>query len=157
MTRLKLALGVLVALVVALGIGYVWGASGKGALTSALDDMKQQVDVAEARGHLLDARVSLYNVNFGDASRQFEEASAPLSWASSTSRSTWRPGCWRRSSIRHRTRRLRRRSPRSSSPGRSDYFAIVARSSTVIFRSEAASAACEITSGLPSCRITARR
>ncbi len=78
MTRLKLALGVLVALVVALGIGYVWGASGKGALTSALDDMKQQVDVAEARGHLLDARVSLYNVNFGDASRQFEEASAPL-------------------------------------------------------------------------------
>ena len=78
MTRLKLALGVLVALVVALGIGYAWGASGKRALTSALDDMKQQLDVAEARGHLLDARVSLYNVNFGDASRQFEEANAPL-------------------------------------------------------------------------------
>ena len=78
MTRLKLALGVLVALVVALGIGYVWGASGKPALTSALDDTKQQLDLAEARGHLLDARVSLYNVNFGDASRQFEEANAPL-------------------------------------------------------------------------------
>ena len=78
MTRLKLALAVLVALVVALGIGYAWGASGKSALTGAVDDMKQQLDVAEARGHLLDARVSLYNVNFGDASRQFEEASAPL-------------------------------------------------------------------------------
>ena len=48
------------------------------ALTSALDDTKQQLDLAEARGHLLDARVSLYNVNFGDASRQFEEAKAPL-------------------------------------------------------------------------------
>ena len=78
MTRLKLALAVLVALVVALGIGYGWGASGKPSLTSALDDTKQQLDLAEARGHLLDARVSLYNVNFGDASRQFEEANAPL-------------------------------------------------------------------------------
>jgi hypothetical protein len=78
MTRLKLALAVLVALVVALGLGYGWGASGKPSLTSALDDTKQQLDLAEARGHLLDARVSLYNVNFGDASRQFEEANAPL-------------------------------------------------------------------------------
>ena len=68
----------LVALVVALGLGYAWGASGSRPLTSALDDTKQQLDLAEARGHLLDARVSLYNVNFGDASRQFEEAKAPL-------------------------------------------------------------------------------
>ena len=37
-----------------------------------------RLDLAEARGHLLDARVSLYNVNFGDASRHFEEAKAPL-------------------------------------------------------------------------------
>ena len=78
MTRLKIALAVLVALVVALGLGYAWGASGKPSLTSALDDTKQQLDLAEARGRLLDARVSLYNVNFGDASRHFEEAKAPL-------------------------------------------------------------------------------
>ena len=78
MTRLKLALAVLVALVVALGLGYGWGASGKPSLTSALDDTKQQLDLAEARGHLLDARVSLYNVNFGDAARHFDDAKAPL-------------------------------------------------------------------------------
>ena len=36
------------------------------------------LDIAEARGQVLDGRVSLYNVNFGDASRHFEEAKAPL-------------------------------------------------------------------------------
>jgi len=78
MSRLKIALGVLVALLVTLGFGYAWGVSGKGSLANALDDTKQQLDIAEARGHLLDARVSLYNVNFGEASRQFEEAKEPL-------------------------------------------------------------------------------
>jgi hypothetical protein len=78
MSRLKLALAVLVALLVTLGLGYAWGASGKYSLTSALDETRQQLDLAEARGRLLDARVSLYNVNFGDASRQFEEAKVPL-------------------------------------------------------------------------------
>jgi hypothetical protein len=78
MTRLKLALAVLVALLVTLGLGYVWGSSGRLAMTGALDEAKQQLDLAEARGHLLDARVSLYNVNFGDASRHFEETKAPL-------------------------------------------------------------------------------
>jgi hypothetical protein len=78
MSRLKLAFAMLVALFVTLGLGFAWGSSGKGALTSALDETKQQLDLAEARGHLLDARVSLYNVNFGDASRQFEEAKGPL-------------------------------------------------------------------------------
>ena len=78
MSRLKIAFAVLVALFVTLGLGYAWGSSGKLSLTSALDETKQQLDIAEARGHLLDARVSLYNVNFGDASRQFEEAKAPL-------------------------------------------------------------------------------
>ena len=78
MTRGKLLLSALVALIVTLGIGYAWGASGRGALTSSLDEARQQLDLAEARGHLLDARVSLYNVNFGDASRHFEEAKPPL-------------------------------------------------------------------------------
>jgi hypothetical protein len=56
----------------------VWGASGKYSLSRSLDEARQQLDIAEARGHLLDARVSLYNVNFGDASRHLEEAKAPL-------------------------------------------------------------------------------
>ncbi len=78
MTRARLALAAVVALIITLGIGYAWGASGRLPLASALDDTRQQLDIAEARGHLLDARVSLYNVNFGDASRHFEAAKAPL-------------------------------------------------------------------------------
>jgi hypothetical protein len=78
MSRAKLALTVFIALIVTLGLGYAWGASGRISMSSALEDVRLQLDLAEARGHLLDARVSLYNVNFGDASRQFEEAQAPL-------------------------------------------------------------------------------
>ena len=74
----KLILAGLVALIVALGLGYAWGASGRLTIQAALDDTRQQLDLAEARGHLLDARVSLYNMNFGDASRRLEEAKVPL-------------------------------------------------------------------------------
>lgn len=74
----KLVLMAVVALVVCLGLGYAWGASGRRAMQRAHDDARQQLDVAEARGHLLDARVSLYNMNFGDASRRLEEAKVPL-------------------------------------------------------------------------------
>ena len=78
MSRIRLALIVFAAFIVTLGLGYAWGASGRFTLSAALDDSRQLLDLAEARGHLLDARVSLYNVNFGDASRHFEEAKAPL-------------------------------------------------------------------------------
>ena len=74
----RLALIALVAVLVVLGFGYVWGASGRGALQSALDDTRQLLDLSEARGHVLDARVSLYNMNFGDASRKLDEAKVPL-------------------------------------------------------------------------------
>ncbi len=68
----------IVVLIVCVGLGFAWGASGRGALQSALGDMRQRVDIVEARGELLDARVSLYNNNFGDASRHLEDAKAPL-------------------------------------------------------------------------------
>lgn len=66
------------ALIIAVGIGYAMGGSGRFTLQNALDDARARLDIAEARGDLLEARVSLYNVNFGDASRHFEEAKAPL-------------------------------------------------------------------------------
>jgi hypothetical protein len=78
MTRNKLALMSVVVLVVTLGLGYAWGVSGRAAAEQALGDARQQLDLAETRGRLLDARVSLYNNNFGDASRNFEEAKDPL-------------------------------------------------------------------------------
>jgi hypothetical protein len=67
-----------VLVIVLLGLGYAWGTSGRVALQTALDDARLQLDIAEARGLLLDARVSLYNMNFGDASRRFEDAKVPL-------------------------------------------------------------------------------
>jgi hypothetical protein len=78
MTWKKLLLTGLVALLVAFGLGYAWGASGRSAAESALVDTRRQIDLAEARGRLLEARVSLYNLNFGDASRSLEEAKTPL-------------------------------------------------------------------------------
>jgi len=74
--RLALAAGIVV--LVVLGLGYAWGSSGRSTMQSALDDARQRLDMAEARGLILDARVSLYNMNFGDASRRFEEAKDPL-------------------------------------------------------------------------------
>jgi hypothetical protein len=74
----KLILAGLVAIIVTLGLGYAWGAYGRSSIQGALDEAREQLDLAEARGHLLDARVSLYNMNFGDASLRLEEAKAPL-------------------------------------------------------------------------------
>jgi hypothetical protein len=68
-----------VVVLVLIGLGYAWGASGRRAMQTALDEARQQLDLAEVRGLLLDGRVSLYNMNFGDASRRFEDAKVPLS------------------------------------------------------------------------------
>src|SRR5260370_36325288 len=81
MRAFKLVLAVIVLLLVALGTGYWWGASGRGAAQQALNDVREQVDLADARSHILEARVSLYNVNFGDAQRQLDDAKAPLTRA----------------------------------------------------------------------------
>ena len=78
MARGKLIGSVIIAIVVALGFGYVWGSSGRFDAQHALDETRQQLDLAEARGQLLDARVSLYNLNFGEAVKHFEETKAPL-------------------------------------------------------------------------------
>src|SRR3954470_6798443 len=77
-SRGKLFLGVLIALIVCFGLGFAWGTSGRGELQSTVENGKQQLDLAEARGEILDGRVSLYNNNFGDASRHFETAKVPL-------------------------------------------------------------------------------
>ena len=78
MTRSKLLISAIVGVLVTLGAGFVWGASGRFSIQNALDETKQRLDLAQARGALLEARVSLYNVNFGDAGRHFEEAKGPL-------------------------------------------------------------------------------
>jgi hypothetical protein len=78
MTRARVFLIFLAALIVALGLGFSWGASGRWTVETALEDSRQELNLALARTALLDARVSLYNNNFGDASRRLEDAKPPL-------------------------------------------------------------------------------
>lgn len=68
----------LVLILVLLGLGYGWGAAGRGALQTLAEESRQGLDLAESRGAILEARVSLYNNNFGEASKQFEEAKTAL-------------------------------------------------------------------------------
>jgi hypothetical protein len=70
MTRV-LAIGA--AVLVALGAGWIWGASGTSDLTRALRD-----GLLEGRAAVLDARLAIYNVNFGEASGHFEAARRAL-------------------------------------------------------------------------------
>ena len=78
MTPTKWVLAGFAAFVVALGSGYAMGGSGRFTLQNALDETRGRLDLADARVQILEARVSLYNVNFGDASRHFEDAKPPL-------------------------------------------------------------------------------
>jgi len=78
MKKVKLVLGVLIALVVVLLGGWIWGASGKGTLDRALEASELSNDLLEARSSVLAARLDLYSVNFGDASRHLESARAQL-------------------------------------------------------------------------------
>ena len=78
MTRGRVFLIFLATLIVTLGLGFAWGASGRWTVETALTDSRKELDLAVARSALLEARVSLYNNNFGDASRRLEDAKAPL-------------------------------------------------------------------------------
>jgi hypothetical protein len=75
---LKIGVGIVVALLIALSAAWLWGSSGKGDLQRALDAAELRNDLLSARGALLSARVDLYIVNFGDASRDFESARTAL-------------------------------------------------------------------------------
>ena len=79
----KLVLGIVVALVVAVSTAWLWGSSGTRDLQRALDAAELRNDLLDARGAALSARVDLYIVNFGDASRDFEAARTALRRAES--------------------------------------------------------------------------
>lgn len=71
-----LAIGV--ALLVALGGGWVWGASGRSDLTRALRIAELRAGLLEGRAAVLDARLDIYSINFGEASRHLEAARSAL-------------------------------------------------------------------------------
>lgn len=78
MTRIKLVLWVLLGLLIVFGLGWIVGGSGRRAAEHRFEQSTLRLELAESRAAVLDARVSLYNNNFGDASRTLEEAKASL-------------------------------------------------------------------------------
>jgi hypothetical protein len=75
---LKIIGGVALGFVLALAVGFVWGASGRFDLQSRLHDTDLRLQVSDARTRLLAARVDLYSLNFGAATQNLEAAKIPL-------------------------------------------------------------------------------
>ena len=69
---------VAVALLVAVSGGWLWGASGRWSIARAQQVSELRQELVEGRGAILDARVALYSVNFGEASGHLENARAVL-------------------------------------------------------------------------------
>jgi hypothetical protein len=68
----------LVALALAVLGGYIWGATGRWRAEDARAKAGVGLHLSNARANMLAARVSLFEVNFGDASRSLESAKADL-------------------------------------------------------------------------------
>lgn len=75
---LKAVLVMLVAVALAVLGGWIWGARGHWRAEDALAKAGAGLHLANARGNMLAARVNLFEVNFGDASRSLERAKADL-------------------------------------------------------------------------------
>jgi hypothetical protein len=70
----KIAGAVALAVLVALGVGWVWGRSGHSALEAEVAKKDLRLRLADAKGRILGGRVDLYSLNFGAAAQNFEAA-----------------------------------------------------------------------------------
>jgi hypothetical protein len=70
----KLGFGIAAGLAVALLAGWIWGASGRSDMARALQTSELRGELLGARAAVLDARVAIYSVNFGEASGHLENA-----------------------------------------------------------------------------------
>ena len=75
---MKRALGIFVGLMVCVLIGWVWGTSSRSGIARALATSELRGELRGARAAALDARVAIYNVNFGEASGHLENARSLL-------------------------------------------------------------------------------
>lgn len=91
MATTKLILGIGLALLVGVGVGWVWGASGRSDSDRALQIAELRAELLEGRAAVLDARLDIYSVNFGEASRHFEAARISLRAANARLMSLSRP------------------------------------------------------------------
>jgi hypothetical protein len=74
MMKAKLVLGIALGLLVALSAGWIWGASGRSTAVRALQASELRGNLLAARAAVLDARVAIYNTNFGEASGHLADA-----------------------------------------------------------------------------------
>jgi hypothetical protein len=63
-----------IAILIALGVGWFWGASGKSGVSAERRALEERATIAEARVALHDARMSLRASNFGEAAKHLEAA-----------------------------------------------------------------------------------
>jgi hypothetical protein len=77
-TRGRLVLAGAIVLAVVLLVGWFWGASGRRAAERQLAEAELRLDWLSARGRLLQARVDLFELNFGSASRELAASRQPL-------------------------------------------------------------------------------
>jgi hypothetical protein len=75
---MKLVLGIAAGLAIALLAGWIWGHSGRSETLRALETSELRGGLLGARAAILDARVAIYNVNFGEGSRHLEDARSLL-------------------------------------------------------------------------------
>jgi hypothetical protein len=75
---MKRALGIFVGLMVCVLAGWVWGTSSRSGIARALATSELRGELRGARAAALDARVAIYNVNFGEASGHLENARSLL-------------------------------------------------------------------------------
>src|SRR5215207_7867456 len=74
MPKPKLILGIAGGLIVALLAGWIWGTWGRSDMAGALQAAELRGELLGARAAILDARVAIYSVNFGEASGHLENA-----------------------------------------------------------------------------------
>ena len=70
--------GIGVAVLVAVAVGWTWGAWGRSEITRTLAIAELRDSLLEGRAAVLDARLDVYRVNFGDASSHLEAARRAL-------------------------------------------------------------------------------
>ena len=75
---IKLGFRVGLALIVALGAGWAWGAWGRSDIGRALQVTEVRNQLLQARVAVADARLDIYSVNFGNASGHLEAARRAL-------------------------------------------------------------------------------
>jgi hypothetical protein len=74
MTTRKVFLGIAIAMAIALGPAWAWGTWSHSDTAAALQTAELRSELLGARAAVLDARVAIYSVNFGEASAHLENA-----------------------------------------------------------------------------------